>query len=82
MNKLLANELPLPPIGPMDSPHTKAHLLFQAHFSRIKELPIIDYRTDTQSILDQAIRILQVSCIIYFVTSYQTLLGNFKNCLF
>ncbi|CAH8606538.1 unnamed protein product [Schistosoma haematobium] len=59
MNKLLANELPLPPIGPMDSPHTKAHLLFQAHFSRIKELPIIDYRTDTQSILDQAIRILQ-----------------------
>ncbi|CAH8557491.1 unnamed protein product [Schistosoma turkestanicum] len=59
MNKLLADELPLPPIGPMDSPHTKTHLLFQAHFSRIQELPIIDYRTDTQSVLDQAIRILQ-----------------------
>uniref|UniRef100_A0AA85J1R0 Activating signal cointegrator 1 complex subunit 3 n=1 Tax=Trichobilharzia regenti TaxID=157069 RepID=A0AA85J1R0_TRIRE len=59
MNKLLANQLPLPAIGPMDSPHTKTHLLFQAHFSRIEELPIVDYKTDTRSVLDQAIRILQ-----------------------
>ncbi|TNN13844.1 Activating signal cointegrator 1 complex subunit 3, partial [Schistosoma japonicum] len=59
INRLLSNDLPLPPIGPMDSPHTKAHLLFQAHFSRVKEFPIVDYRTDTQSILDQAFRILQ-----------------------
>ncbi|XP_065574248.1 activating signal cointegrator 1 complex subunit 3-like [Artemia franciscana] len=41
-----------------DSPHTKAHLLFQAHFSRLP-LPISDYHTDTKSVLDQAIRILQ-----------------------
>ena len=42
-----------------DSPHTKAHLLLQAHFSRAP-LPIVDYHTDTKSVLDQAIRILQV----------------------
>ncbi|CAH8598661.1 unnamed protein product [Heterobilharzia americana] len=59
MNKVLASQLPLPAIGAMDCPHTKTHLLFQAHFSRIEELPIVDYRTDTRSVLDQAIRILQ-----------------------
>lgn len=36
----------------------KASLLFQAHFSRTP-LPISDYVTDTMSVLDQAIRILQ-----------------------
>ena len=41
-----------------DSPHTKAHLLLQAHFSRTA-LPIADYMTDTKSVLDQAIRIMQ-----------------------
>jgi activating signal cointegrator complex subunit 3 len=41
-----------------DNPHVKAHLLFQAHFCRA-ELPIADYLTDTKSVLDQAIRILQ-----------------------
>lgn len=43
----------------LDSPHTKAHLLFQAHFSRLS-LPSTDYLTDTKSVLDQAIRIIQV----------------------
>lgn len=42
-----------------DSPHTKAHLLLQAHFSHL-ELPISDFVTDTKSVLDQAVRILQV----------------------
>ena len=42
----------------IESPHTKAHLLFQAHFSRI-QLPMSDYYTDLKSVLDQAIRILQ-----------------------
>lgn len=42
----------------LDSPHTKAHLLFQAHFSRL-QLPCSDYLTDLKSVLDQAIRILQ-----------------------
>lgn len=41
-----------------DSPHTKTHLLLQAHMSRLK-LPCVDYLTDTKSVLDQAIRILQ-----------------------
>ncbi|VDM67482.1 unnamed protein product [Strongylus vulgaris] len=41
----------------MDSSHTKAHLLFQAHFSRI-DIPT-DYRTDLKSVLDQCVRILQ-----------------------
>lgn len=41
-----------------DSPHTKTHLLLQAHMSRL-QLPCVDYLTDTKSVLDQAIRILQ-----------------------
>ncbi len=44
----------------MDSPHTKAHLLLQSHFCR-NPLPMADYLTDTKSVLDQAIRIMQVS---------------------
>lgn len=42
----------------MDSPHTKANLLLQAHCSRLP-LPIVDYYTDLKSVLDQVIRILQ-----------------------
>ncbi|KAJ1353758.1 hypothetical protein KIN20_010473 [Parelaphostrongylus tenuis] len=41
----------------MGSSHTKAHLLFQAHFSRI-DVPT-DYRTDMRSVLDQSVRIMQ-----------------------
>ncbi|CAG8485235.1 8101_t:CDS:10 [Diversispora eburnea] len=43
---------------PYDNPHVKAFLLLQARLGRIK-LPIADYVTDTMSVLDQAIRILQ-----------------------
>ncbi|XP_015759124.1 PREDICTED: activating signal cointegrator 1 complex subunit 3-like [Acropora digitifera] len=59
INGELAPSLPLE-VDPhsYDSPHTKAHLLFQAHFSRLP-LPSTDYLTDTNSVLDQAIRILQ-----------------------
>lgn len=42
----------------MDNPHQKTHLLLQSHFCR-NCLPCTDYRTDTKSVLDQAIRILQ-----------------------
>ncbi len=61
LNKTLAQRLPLEvsPPDSYDSPHTKAHLLLQAHFERA-ELPIADYGTDTKSVLDQALRILQV----------------------
>lgn len=42
-----------------DSPHTKTLLLMQAHFSHLP-LPNSDYLTDTKSVLDQAIRVIQV----------------------
>ena len=60
-NSKLAEELPLE-VDPhsFDNAHTKAHLLFQAHFTRLP-LPSSDYFTDTKSVLDQAIRILQVT---------------------
>ncbi|XP_075226481.1 activating signal cointegrator 1 complex subunit obelus isoform X2 [Lycorma delicatula] len=59
VNGELAKDCPLP-VDPltMDSPHTKALLLFQTHFSRLP-LPMSDYYTDLKSVLDQAIRILQ-----------------------
>ncbi|XP_041762573.1 activating signal cointegrator 1 complex subunit 3 [Anopheles merus] len=42
----------------VDNPHTKVFLLLQAHLSRLP-LPNSDYGTDTKSVLDQSIRILQ-----------------------
>ncbi|CAL8100461.1 unnamed protein product [Calicophoron daubneyi] len=59
MNRQLAKLLPLPMIGPPDESKTKVHLLLQAHFSRLAELPVADYFTDTRSVLEQAGRILQ-----------------------
>ncbi|KAL7033852.1 hypothetical protein ACKWTF_007745 [Chironomus riparius] len=41
-----------------DNPHTKTFLLMQAHFSHLP-LPNTDFATDTKSVLDQSIRILQ-----------------------
>lgn len=45
---------------PMWDPHVKAFLLLQAFMQRI-ELPIADYVTDQNSVLDQAIRIIQAA---------------------
>ena len=42
----------------MDSPHTKAHLLLQAHIGRLP-LPCSDYLTDTKSVMDNALRVMQ-----------------------
>ncbi|KAI0228850.1 Activating signal cointegrator 1 complex subunit 3 [Lamellibrachia satsuma] len=59
VNSELAKLLPLPVDShSYDSSNTKAHLLLQAHFSQ-QQLPSSDYHTDTKSVLDQAIRILQ-----------------------
>ncbi|XP_046669965.1 activating signal cointegrator 1 complex subunit 3-like [Homalodisca vitripennis] len=59
LNGELAKLCPLPvDYIQLDSPHVKAHLLLQAHFSHI-QLPCTDYYTDTKSVLDQSIRILQ-----------------------
>jgi activating signal cointegrator complex subunit 3 len=41
-----------------DSPHVKANLLLQAYFARAT-LPMSDYVTDTRSVLEQALRVLQ-----------------------
>ena len=67
LNRNLSAQLPLPvePPESFESPHTKTHLLLQAHFSRA-ELPIADYVTDTKSVLDQALRILQVEVTTCF----------------
>ena len=42
----------------MESANTKTFLLLQSHFSQL-QLPCSDYYTDTKSVLDQTIRILQ-----------------------
>ena len=60
MNAELAKSCPLDVNQyTFDSSHTKAFLLLQSHISRLP-LPCVDYLTDTKSVLDQAIRILQV----------------------
>jgi replicative superfamily II helicase len=58
-NRDMAEHLPLRVIThDFDSPHTKAFLLLQAHLLH-HALPVADYATDTISILDQSVRILQ-----------------------
>ena len=59
LNGQLANDVPLKVNHYLlDSPHTKCNLLLQAHFCQIP-LPISDYITDTKSVLDQCLRIMQ-----------------------
>jgi activating signal cointegrator complex subunit 3 len=59
LNEQLADLLPIKfEAHAYEDPHVKAHLLLQAHFSHCV-LPVSDYVTDTKSVLDQAIRILQ-----------------------
>lgn len=61
LNSELAQRLPLEVnLHSYDSPHTKTHLLLQAHFSR-SSLPCSDYNTDTKTVLDNALRICQVA---------------------
>lgn len=59
LNEKLSKQCPLP-VNPhtFDSAHTKAFLLLQAHLLRLP-LPCVDYLTDTKSVLDQTLRILQ-----------------------
>jgi len=71
LNSELAAKLPLS-VDPhtYDNSNTKTHLLLQAHFCRIP-LPSGDYHTDTKSVMDQVLRVLQVhinaSIVIVFV---------------
>jgi len=57
LNAELADALPWDTAGDMESPHTKAFLLLQAHFY-CQPLPISDYVNDTKSVLDQLPRIV------------------------
>jgi activating signal cointegrator complex subunit 3 len=59
LNEALTHLVPLKvPKHELESPHVKTNLLLQAHFERCP-LPITDYITDTKSVLDQSIRIIQ-----------------------
>ena len=63
VNSELAQQLPLPvDVHTFDSSNTKAHLLLQAHFCRTPLL-ISDYVTDTKSVMDQAMRVIQVELV-------------------
>ena len=67
-----------------DDPHCKAFLLLQAHLDRLEPLPCSDYVTDTNSVLDQSIRILQAMvdfCVLR--KSLSTSLGvmNLMQCI-
>ena len=42
----------------IDTPHTKAHLLFQALFERC-EVPVSDYSTDMRSVVENSARLVQ-----------------------
>jgi len=59
LNEALTHLVPIKvPKHELESPHVKANLLLQAHFERCP-LPITDFITDTKSVLDQSIRVLQ-----------------------
>lgn len=58
INQELAEKIKWPVREDFEDPHVKANILFQCHFARLR-LPMSDFVTDTRSLLDQAIRILQ-----------------------
>lgn len=64
INGELAKNLPIDAKSfgnlPLWDPHVKSFLLLQSHMSRI-ELPLSDYIGDSNSVLDQSIRIMQAS---------------------
>ena len=58
VNRELARQCRWAVQGEWDSPHVKCNLLLQCLLSRA-ELPVSDYYTDTRSVLDQVMRVLQ-----------------------
>ncbi|KAK5666592.1 putative steryl acetyl hydrolase mug81 [Batrachochytrium dendrobatidis] len=53
-----------------DCPHLKTFLLLQAHLVRQDQLPCSDYHTDTISVLDQSIRIVQAMIDVCVLQGY------------
>eukprot|EP00842_Homolaphlyctis_polyrhiza_P002554 jgi/Hompol1/329/HPOL_001394-RA len=59
-----------------DSPHLKAFFLLQAHMDRLQQLPCADYHTDTISVLDQAVRVVQAMIDVAVLQGFfETTLG-------
>ncbi|KAI8920167.1 Sec63 Brl domain-containing protein [Powellomyces hirtus] len=59
-----------------DDPHAKAFLLMQGHLSRLGTMPCADFFTDTVSVLDQSIRVMQAMVDIAAENGYlSTCLG-------
>ena len=59
LNEALTHLVPIKvPKHDLENTHVKANLLIQAHIERCP-LPITDFLTDTKSVLDQSIRVLQ-----------------------
>ena len=66
LNKELSTHLPIRVTnGSFDSSNTKAFLLLQAYLCD-QPLPCTDYNTDTKSVLDQAMRVMQVGFGLLF----------------
>lgn len=59
-----------------EDPHAKASLLLQAHLGRTM-LPISDYVTDTRTVLDNTLRILQVKHVKMNCGVHSDLFNNY-----
>ena len=64
-----------------DSPHGKAFLLLQAYISRFTDMPVADYVTDTISVLDQSIRVVQAMIDFSILQDYLNLCLGLINVL-
>lgn len=64
-----------------ESPHVKTFLLLQAHLARTTVLPVIEYLSDTVSVLDQAIRCVQAMIDCAVIKGFATLTGGLVTLL-
>ena len=78
LNEALTHLVPLKvPKHDLENPHVKANLLLQAHFDRCP-MPITDFITDSKSVLDQSIRVLQG---MIDVAAHRGYLNTVINCI-
>jgi hypothetical protein len=69
----------IPKMYKYEDPHVKAFFLLSAFLTRIKSFPVTDYAIDTNTVLDQAVRILQAMIDISSHQGYmKTTLGIIK----
>jgi len=78
LNEALTHLVPLKvPKHDLENPNVKANLLLQAHFDRCP-MPITDFITDSKSVLDQSIRVLQG---MIDVAAHRGYLNTVINCI-